>query len=134
MDMVSVQSEGYPFVPAGGMIWWEAPIDRRSGEWIKHTIDGGFQSAHNVLVGDMDKNGSLDVIAAEMEQSAERRVSVFLNDGRGNFSQQILSNSASHNPFVIDINGDGWLDLLSVNHGRYGVPNPVELYINPGPR
>jgi hypothetical protein len=131
MDMVSVQSEGYPFVPPGGMIWWEAPLDRRNGTWIKHTIDGTFQGAHNVLVADMDRNGTPDVIAAEQEHTPERRVSVFLNDGKGNFSQQILSNTASHNPFLIDINGDGWPDLFSANHGRFGAPNPLELYINP---
>jgi regulation of enolase protein 1 (concanavalin A-like superfamily) len=132
MDMVSVQSEGYPFVPPGGTIWWEAPADRRNGTWVKHTIDATFQGAHNVLIADMDKNGTLDVIAAEQEHTPERRVSIFLNDGKGNFSQQVLSNSASHNPFVIDINGDGWLDMFSANHGRWGVPNPLELYINPG--
>ena len=131
MDMVSVQSEGYPFVPPGGMIWWEAPADRRNGTWVKHTVDGLFQGAHNVLVADIDKNGTLDVIAAEQEHTPQRRVSMFLNDGSGNFTQQILTNTGSHNPFLVDINGDGWLDMFSANHGRWGIPNPLELYINP---
>ena len=132
MDFVTVQSEGYPLYPVGGIIWWEAPADRRNGQWIKHTIDPDFIHPHNVWVADMDKNGTLDIIAAEQEQSPERRISVFLNDGHANFTQQILSNSASHNPFLTDMNGDGWLDLFSANHGRFGAQNPMELYINPG--
>jgi hypothetical protein len=132
MDLVTVQSEGYPVIPPGGIIWWEAPADRRNGTWIKHTFDPGFDSPHNVWVADIDKNGTLDVIAAQQEQSNHRRIAIFLNDGTGNFSMQVLSNTGSHNPFLIDINGDGWLDLFSVGHGRFGGQNPVELYINPG--
>jgi regulation of enolase protein 1 (concanavalin A-like superfamily) len=131
MDLVTVQSEGYPIIPPGGIIWWEAPADRRNGTWVKHTFDPGFDSPHNVWVADIDRNGTLDVIAAQQEQSKERRVAVFLNDGTGNFSMQILSNTGSHNPYLTDINGDGWLDLFSAGHGRFGAPNPIELYINP---
>ena len=31
MDVVTVQSEGYPVLPPGGLIWFEAPADRRNG-------------------------------------------------------------------------------------------------------
>jgi hypothetical protein len=131
MDVVTVQAEGSPtVVPAGGVIWWEAPVDRRNGQWIQHTVDAGFVNAHNVRVFDMDKNGTLDLVVAEQEQSPERRLSVYFNDGSGNFSGQILSNTSGHNPFVIDINKDGWLDILSTAHGYFGAPNPIEVYIN----
>ena len=131
MDLVTVQSEGYPVIPPGGLIWWEAPADRRNGAWIKHTVDAGFDSPHNVWVADIDKNGTLDIVVAQQEQSKERRIAILFNDGKGNFSMQILSNTGSHNPFLTNINGDGWLDLFSAGHGRFGAPNPVELYINP---
>jgi hypothetical protein len=131
MDVVIVQSEGYPIVPPGGILWWEAPADRRNGQWIKHTIDPDFPSPHNVWIADVDKNGTQDIVTAEQEQSPQRRVSVFFNDGSGNFSLQILSNTGSHNPFLVDLDGDGWLDLFSAGHGRFGAPNPLELYINP---
>jgi hypothetical protein len=130
MDVVTVQSEGYPVIPPGGLIWWEAPADRRNGQWIKHTIDPGFDSPHNVWVADMDKDGNQDIVTAQQEQSVQRRVSIFFGDGKGNFSNQILSNTGSHNPFLVDLNGDGWLDLFSAGHGRFGAPDPLELYIN----
>ena len=94
-------------------------------------MDPGFDSPHNVWVADIDKNGTLDIVAAQQEQSKDRRIAIFFNDGMGNFSTQILSNTGSHNPFLIDTDGDGWLDLFSAGHGRFGAPNPVELYINP---
>jgi hypothetical protein len=80
-----------------------------------------------VWVADMDKNGTLDVTGANCSAVA---CPFFLNDGMGNFSEQILSNTGGHNPFFIDVNGDGWLDLFSANHGRFGAPNPLELYVN----
>jgi hypothetical protein len=129
-DILTAQSEGFPFPPVGGMIWWEAPVDRRNGTWIKHTIDASFIHSHNVHVADFDHNGTLDVMVSQQEQSPQRRVSIFFNDGHGNFSEQILSNTGGHNPWVVDINGDGWMDILNIGHGVFGAPNPVEIYIN----
>ena len=67
---------------------------------------------------------------SEQEQAPDRRVAIYFNDGKGNFSPQILSNAGGHNPFVGDINADGWPDILNANHGFTGVPNPLEIYIN----
>jgi uncharacterized repeat protein (TIGR01451 family) len=133
MDVVSIQSEALPNVPPppGGLIWWEAPPDRRNGQWIKHVIDATFRSAHNVRIADMDRNGTLDLVLAEQEQEPQRRVSIFFNDGIGNFRQQILSNTSGHNLWVSDAQGDGALDILSSPHGFFGAPNPLELYLNP---
>jgi len=132
MDVVVSQSEGVtsPPPPPGGLIWYEAPADRRNGQWIKHTIDSTFQDGHNVRIADMNGDGTLDLVEAEQEQSPQRRVSVFYNDGHGNFTQQVLSNSSGHNPVVTDVGGDGDLDIFSSPHGFYGVPNPLEIYVN----
>jgi hypothetical protein len=78
----------------------------------------------------MNGDGIPDLVEAEQEQSLQRRVSVFYNDGHGNFTQQVLSNSSGHNPVVIDVGGDGDLDIFSSPHGFYGVPNPLEIYLN----
>ena len=121
MDVLSAQSEGDFHPPAGGLIWWEAPVDRRNGTWIKHTIDAGFMSAHQVRIVDVDGNGTPDIVTSEQEQAPQRRVSVFYNDGLGNFKQQVLSNVSGHNTTVGDITKDGAPDILNsppVTSGR----------------
>ena len=127
MDLVTAQAEGGP---SDGLIWWEAPLDRRNGTWIKHTIDSTYQWAHKILVADMDKNGTLDIVTAEQEQSVQERVSVFLNGGAGNFTQQILSTASGHNHALGDVDGDGSLDILNAGHGYFGFDHPLELFLN----
>jgi hypothetical protein len=130
MDVVSVQAEGDFNPPAGGMLWWEAPSDPRNGAWIKHTIDASFVSAHNVRLADMNKDGNIDIVSAEQEQSPQGRVAIFYGDGAGNFgAPQVLSTGSGHNVWVSDVEGDGNLDILSAPHGYFGHANPIELYV-----
>jgi VCBS repeat protein len=131
MDIVSVQAEGDFDPPAGGMLWWEMPSDPRNGAWIKHTIDASFVSAHNVCLADMNRDGHIDIVSAEQEQSTQDRVAVFYGDGAGNFSApQVLSTGSGHNVWVSDVEGDGDFDILSAPHGYFGHSNPIELYVN----
>ena len=79
----------------------------------------------------MDKNGTVDVITAEQEQSPFRRVTIFYNDGAGNFTQQILSSGSGHSEVLGDTNSGGALDMLNAGHGYTGAPHPIELYLSP---
>jgi len=51
--IISAQSEGNQTgpVPPGGLIWWQAPTDRRNGAWIKHTIDDNMIDVHRIATG-----------------------------------------------------------------------------------
>jgi hypothetical protein len=133
-DVVAGQSEGPnsgDAPPAGGLIWYEAPADRRNGSWIRHTIDASFVYAHGVKLSDMDKNGTLDLVTAEQDQSSLRRVSVFYNDGAGNFTQQVLSNIEGQIVAVGDITGSGGTDILDSGHGYFGAYHPLVIFLNP---
>jgi hypothetical protein len=130
MDVVTGQAGGGNPVPMGALWWWEAPADRRSGVWIKHVIDPTYSASQKINVADMDGNGTTDIVTAEQEQAPQRRVSIFYNDGRGNFSQTVLSNGSGHNVTLGDAEADGDLDILSSAHGYFGAPHPVELYRN----
>jgi FG-GAP-like repeat len=125
MDIVRADAE----TPSGGLSWYEAPPDRTRA-WIPHSIDPGYQYAHKIQVADIDGNGTLDLVTAEQDQSGQRRVSVFFNDGHGNFTQQVLSHGAGQNVVVGDINGDGRPDIFNSAHGYYGGPHPLEIYLN----
>ncbi len=128
MDVVIGQAEG-DNAPPGGLWWFEAPGDRTT-TWTKHAIDPTFQLAHNVRVADLDGNGAPDVIAGEQDQSAQKRLAVYYNDGTGSFTRQILSTGASHNVALGDADGDGDVDILAGPHGFFGDPHPLELYLN----
>ena len=106
-----------------------APADRRNGTWTVQQI-ASYESVHNIATGDMNNDGNLDFVATEEEQAPDKRVGVFYNDGSGNFTQQVLKTTGGQNQQVGDIDGDGDLDILNENHGYFGAPNPVELYIN----
>jgi hypothetical protein len=133
MDVVMGQSEGPLNVapPPGGLIWFEAPSDRRNGTWIRHTIDANFTHTHAVRVADMDHNGTLDLVTSEQDQSTFRRVAVFYNDGAGNFTEQIISNAAGHQTIEGDVRGNGALDVLNSAHGFFGGFHPLQLFLNP---
>jgi Chitobiase/beta-hexosaminidase C-terminal domain/Beta xylosidase C-terminal Concanavalin A-like domain len=134
MDVISGQSEGPGggiAPPPGGMIWWQAPSDRRNGSWIKHVMDATLIDVHKIQVGDMDKNGTLDIEAAEQDQSLLNRVAVFYNDGKGNLTEQIISNAKGHNDAIGDVIGNGALDILNSGHGYFNDSHPLQIFLNP---
>ena len=134
MDVISGQSEGPGggiAPPPGGMIWWQAPSDRRNGSWIKHTMDFTMIDVHKIQVGDMDKNGTLDILAVEQDQAPLNRVAVFYNDGKGNLTEQIISNAKGHNDPIGDVTGNGSLDILNSGHGYFNDSHPLQIFLNP---
>ena len=98
--------------------------------WTPHVIDQTYNWVHNVRTADMDGNGTQDIVVAEQEQSPFRRVTVFYNDGKGNFTQQILSSGSGHSQVTGDTTKRGVLDILNAGHGYTGALHPVELYLN----
>jgi len=135
MDIISGQSEGPQYgAPApGGLIWWQAPADRRNGTWIKHVIDPNMIDVHKIAIGDMDKNGTQDIIVAEQDQAPLRRVVVYYDDGHGNLTPQIVSNAEGHNLCIGDVtnSGTGTFDILNSGHGYFGNTHPLQIFLNP---
>jgi hypothetical protein len=118
-------------VPPGGLIWWQAPADRRNGSWIKHTIDPNMIDVHKIAIADMDKNGTQDIIVAEQDQSPLRRVTVYYSNGSGSLTPEIISNAEGHNISVGDVTGSGSLDILNSGHGYFGNLHPLQIFLNP---
>jgi len=71
----------------------------------------------------------LDLAAAEMHQGSDPdEVFVLLNEGQGaSWRRQVISENASHEIVVADVDGDGDLDIFGANHSG---THPIELWRN----
>ena len=134
-DVVSAQSEGPGggiAPPPGGVIWWQAPADRRNGTWIKHTIDSKMVDVHRIGLGDMDKNGTVDIVVAEQDQAPLQRLNIYYNDGKGNLTSQVVANPMGHNLILGNVSGAaGEVDILNSGHGYFQTPHPLEIFLSP---
>ena len=120
----------------GKLAWYEAPnpSDPTVGPWIEHVIDGAVSYVHTFKTADMDLDGRLDVVTAEMHQSSDPdEVSVYLKkdiDG-ASWEQVIIADTGSHNIRVGDIGNDGDIDIMGANWNS-SAPNgaPIEIWEN----
>lgn len=110
--------------------WFEAPADPR-GKWPEHVIADGVEAVlHSLAVADMDRDGTMDVVTAEMHQGKDPdEVIVYRNAGSGRaWRKQVISTAGSHDVAAADLDGDGRIDLVGANHG--GSVQPLELWMN----
>jgi hypothetical protein len=119
----------------GRIAWYQAPRDPAEGIWFEHVIDDDVDYIHGMAVADVDNDGALDVVAAEMHQSgyspdkpSRRRVGFYRNERSGKWSHQVLATTGSHNIRVGDIGADGDIDIVGANWG--GPYHPVEMWEN----
>jgi len=112
----------------GPLVWYEAPPDPRVGAgWIAHPIADPIDFVHTLKLADVDGDGSLDIVFAEMAQSNGKRVGFFRNHGGGEaWTLQVLSENGSHNVRAADIGADGDIDIVGANWQGA----PVELWEN----
>jgi hypothetical protein len=117
---------------SGRFSWYEA-IDPKAGPWIEHSIDPTVSYLHTFKAADVDHDGDLDMVTAEMHQSSDPdEVSIYFNNDSGtSWTQQILAETGSHNVRVGDIGGDGDFDVFGANWND-AAPNSavIEMWEN----
>lgn len=111
-DIVLAPSES-----ASGRLSWYESANPRAGPWTEHVIDSTVSYLHTFKAGDVDLDGRIDLVTAEMHQSADPdEVSVYYNLGGGlTWSQQVVDTTGSHNLRLADIENDGDLDIVGAN-------------------
>ena len=86
-------------------------------DWISG-YDAAYQS---VCVGDVDNDGDMDIVAGTVRAGTNYAYNcLYINNGYGQYSQNPVWLSSDDldtiNMQLIDIDSDGWLELLSANH------------------
>ncbi|MFK8013821.1 MAG: FG-GAP repeat domain-containing protein [Gammaproteobacteria bacterium] len=111
LDVTLAASE----VGVGQFAWFEAPEDPLNGTWTRHVIDT-VEDVHRHHLVDFNQDGEVDIVFAEMHQSAGDRVGVYYNQGDGeSWVLDILATHGSHNLDVGDVGNDGDIDFIGAN-------------------
>ena len=108
-----------------GDLAWYSSTTPKSGNWEKHLIRASRVGGHTLGLGDVDGDGDIDVLSAEMFGE----VAIYYNTGGGSFTEEIISQDGAHNGVLGDVDRDGDLDILGCDYT--GNP-PVDLWRNGG--
>jgi chitodextrinase len=110
--------------------WYQAPANPKSSGWTERVIQNSIETVtHSLGVADMDGDGDLDVVNAEMHQGGNPdEVRVYLNGGSGSsWVKQVISTAGSHNIRVADLGNDGDYDVFGAN---WSTTTQVDLWEN----
>lgn len=94
-------------------------------------VDHGENHAHGVALGDVNGDGSPDLVIACT--TPDKAGKIYLNDGQGHFrdSGQTLAHRWAHSVALGDFDGDGSLDaFFACGEPATGTPN--EVWLNDG--
>lgn len=125
IDTGDFNGDGWPDIllspsePAGAhyeIAWLENPGREADAYWVKHLVAEGVETVHHfVAARDVDLDGDMDVLTAEMNQGeGENPVSVYLNEPDG-WVRQTLSLGGGHSLRAVDIDNDFDVDLIGTN-------------------
>ncbi|MEQ8783509.1 MAG: VCBS repeat-containing protein [Roseibium album] len=124
-----------PSEPEGGryrVSWFEAPAER-SQRWVEHVLDADVETVlHSLAAEDVNCDGRVDLLTAEMNQSADPDdVRVYLNGAGAPWVVSLLGGGGLHNLQAFDFDSDFDTDFFGANWQIPGETEyPVRLWVN----
>jgi hypothetical protein len=122
---------GFEAISKTGKLVWYEQSSSPTAPWIEHVI-AEIVGPMSLDVGDMDNDGDVDVIVGEHNLSSPSRARLYLFenlDGRGRkWKRHVIHTGDEHHDGtqLVDIDGDGDLDIISIGWGH----SQVLLYEN----
>lgn len=115
----------------GRLAWF----DRVDGVWEGTFLHEDLMNPHTLQVGDVTGTGTQDIYLAEMGIGGHEHPKhyLFANDGDANFDLEIVAEGvATHEARLVDLNGNGRLDLVGKNYGPEREVCHVDVWWNEG--
>jgi hypothetical protein len=90
-------------------------------EWSVRSLASHY-SLNNLDVGDINGDGNIDIVTTE-HKGPDLKTFIYLNDGKGNFSEkEIFKGAEMHlGARLADMDNDGDLDIIGPAWDRYGI-------------
>ena len=120
--------------------WYECEgHPENPADWKGHDlVDREVIHGHSLQLGDINRDGHLDILLAEMAKWREKEPGldnpeatawIFYGDGQGNFTRKVIAVGHDwHETRLADLDGDGDLDLLNKPYTR-DAPR-VDVWLN----
>ena len=116
----------------GFPVSWYETSNAETGPWVEHVI-GYVDNCHTLLVGDLNNDGYLDVVAAKFSRSdgaipPPYPIVVFYNNGDClSWNETVVSDLGMYKGVLGDIGNTGYLDIIGSR--GYLVP-PIDIWVN----
>jgi len=113
----------------GRVAWFE----RSDGGWTGHFLREDLHDPHTLQVADLTGTGAPDVLVAEMgiDGHDDPKILLFENDGDATFTErELFSGVATHEARLVDLTGDGRLDLAGKSYGPDRENCHVDVWYN----
>ena len=110
-----------------GLYWLEQTRDEHGKRaWLRHTVDKSWSQAHGLVLVDLDKDGSMEIVTGKRRHAHngkdpggddELRVCTYAFDkDLGRFTRTFLTQGgqvgAGHYPVIVDLDADGDSDVV----------------------
>ena len=101
---------------ANQIVWYENSGDPRDVPWKKYIIAQDFENAFEVVAGDLDSDGQMEVVATGWGEPGQVAWFRHGGDPRGEWSQHLLKDNwkRANQVLVADLDGDRDLDIAAI--------------------
>jgi len=103
------------------------------GTWWPSTLMEKVVDGHSIDLVDFNRDGHLDIFTGEMGlgNSKDPKARILLGDGKGKFDvEELVSGYGMHESRLVDLDGDGDLDLLGKPY-TWKAPR-LDIWLNSG--